>query len=468
MKRKIIIGLSAVLLALGLGSSVTPAQAAPAVKAPAANNSVAVAKPKLDMAHPLKGTALGANVKKGAPKMPGAGASPRTQTTCIPGINGACYHWQGGAQGYPITAYPNNITPNASGISANLSIHQPYLALTDWHSLGEIAAMSPDGNFDGTTTGQTIEIGWTVDRALGTVGTSDPKLFVFSWINGVGQNYNGSPWVSVTGCSPCMGDSLSSYVGTSQVFGLTYLPAASPAGWYASFNGSYFAGIPETTWTGLTPPVSFTGIAKDQIFGEIAAKYIQSCTDMGAGVMPGGSPSYPGARIGSYTLYGTTQAADLNEVLASSPASDHTGWNYAYTFSNPVTDMRYGGPGFDSVGYGTGATGSCAPATERDPGTFGSLLTNREYCPDGATTTGCNAVIDLPYASDTINVIHTLPANQQDIVQAWGKFGVSGRAYYLCASSSCASSSRVLVTNALKVNVKAALSGSPHAYERAS
>lgn len=90
------------------------------------------------------------------------------------------------------------------------------------------------------------EIGTTVSAAVcGSTGFS-PCIFVFNWTPGAGC-YNGCGWTNVAGCNPCMGTSVTSWVGTSKIFSLSHL--TSPGRWCASANNQYVACVNDTDWT---------------------------------------------------------------------------------------------------------------------------------------------------------------------------------------------------------------------------
>jgi hypothetical protein len=474
VRRRVSLLAAAALVAASLTAPATPAGAAP-------------------MAGPVKASASAPVLPKGnPPKLTGHGpkgvVAPKGQPGSIgrrslTGCSGACYSYDSISQ--------DPVTPQA-GISWNAVVSQPYVCgetdancpqthATD-HSLMEVAPGSAS-----TVSGQRniVEWGWTVG---GGSSGSHPHLFAFAWVAGTPLCFNGCGFLNVNAtcayATPCAGTDISADISTSGVtksFAIQHYNAATcgcTGGWWTSYKGSFVGVFPDAVWTNpaVTNPTqcgsctaqTFTSIdANTPAFGEVASQVLESCNDMGDGRLPLDANSGTISSLTWINPGGTVETTNFNGAIVTSS----TNWAQTQLLSGSnVTGQRFGGPGYNSVGQAStaGYTGHCAGASERDPGTFGSLLTNREYCPDGATTTGCNAVIDLPYASDTVGVIHTLPANQQDIVQAWGKYGVSGKSYYLCASSACATTSRVLVTNASKVNVKAALSAYPHAYERAA
>jgi hypothetical protein len=462
------------------GGITTPASAAPAsawtLSASAVPSGMgrAVAIPKGMTGVPQKGK----QAPKGAPWL--TGSRTRSVTTCT----GACYEYAGLDQ-------PDTTAATYTGVSWFQWISQPYICRTSnscaqAQSSHTLAEMSINNEPAGTSsTPNTVELGWNVDPGL--YGDLKVHLFTFAWVDGQGLCYNGCGYVDNTANAVNAGSDISADVTSlpgGALIAMTMQHDSScggsgTAGWCITYKGSVVGWWPDTVWTSPTctgcTPTSFPSIGYLNSFGEVAtsATRAETCTDMGEGIL---SSSTSATRASSITLLGATNAwANVNNV-GNVGAVDPTPDKYTTTGlttggATTINGARYGGPGWNSVSSGPGYTGSCAGPAERDPGTFGSLLTNAEYCPDGATTTGCNAVVDRAYASDAINNIITLTAAQQDpgIRQAWGKYGSSGKSYYLCASTACATTSRVLVTNGSKVDVYTALGNKvPHALERAS
>lgn len=236
---------------------------------------------------------------------------------------------------------------NDTSVVGNMTVGQPYVKSTDYHSLMEFAVQSADSN-------QIVEVGWTVDRA-GTNGTdyTYPHLFVGAWVNGVFKGYNGttgSGWVDYAPTTLNAGDSLASYVGTAPSAGITYFGSA----WWIWFDGAYIGYFPSSLWTGASPSVTtFTSIKLMQAFGEIAYNSTSfvpvTCTDMGAattvapidGILPTayGTPSNA-AKIANVSF--STTATALVAKTAATPSYYN---NYV---SSTGKSVMLGGPGFGS------------------------------------------------------------------------------------------------------------------------
>lgn len=189
-----------------------------------------------------------------------------------------------------------------SPIKATLSIHNPYLAAGDHHSLSEVLAGDEDASH---RIYNTAEADWTVDpRVFGSTAT---RLFVYARLAGysnptcypgdvVGQGSCG--WVQVNSyVKP--GDLLPTQNGSSQTFQLI----RSNRGWevyYWYFNVGYF----QNAWYGLSGD-GFGSATIWDWYGEVAAPYHTggSCTDMGDGLPA--SSAYAAYQSGlAHTDYG--------------------------------------------------------------------------------------------------------------------------------------------------------------------
>ncbi|SFF30388.1 protein of unknown function [Actinoplanes philippinensis] len=183
------------------------------------------------------------------------------------------------------------------GAYANFSINKPSLALTDFHTLAELAVQSSNGN-------QIVEVGWTVDRLVN--GDSDPHLFVYHWVNGVPTCYNGCGFVQYSAnISP--GDTLPE--NATKRLGIQYYSGA----WWIAYDTEWVGYFPGTLWSG-----NFTQSGMIQAFGEVAGISLLPCTDMGNGL--NGATNSSAARIGSVS-YINGPAVDLY-VRSTSPHYD--------------------------------------------------------------------------------------------------------------------------------------------------
>jgi hypothetical protein len=163
-----------------------------------------------------------------------------------------------------------------SGAAANLTIASPKVQPGDWHSLAEIAVQSLDGQ-------QVIEVGWTVDRLVND-GSDDPHLFVFNWIDGGPQCYNGCGYIPAKGASIKPGDTLP--LGFKN-FGIQHIGD----GWWIAYDTEWIGMFPDSNWKG-----GYTRAGQVQYYGEVASSDPTTCTQMGNGNSPETSAA---ARFGS-------------------------------------------------------------------------------------------------------------------------------------------------------------------------
>ena len=229
--------------------------------------------------------------------------------------------------GYHYVSYYDYAT--AVGTYADITVAQPTLDARDRHTLGEVAAQSQDGR-------QIVEIGWTVDPGVNGGDQTQPHLFVYHWVNGVGRGYN------------CCG-----FVQQSSTIapGMT-LPVANPptphrftieqfdGKWWVRYDSEWVGYFPDAEWTAP----AFTQIGLAQWFGEVADGLDGlQCTEMGDGI----SGSSPGAAtIGasnSSGAFGTPFFIDASNhtfrsapTLSVTPGSGYTG---------RATTGGWGGPG---------------------------------------------------------------------------------------------------------------------------
>jgi hypothetical protein len=353
-RRRVTAAITAFLLsALGLGLvSAQPAQAVSLLAAPRVQTGPGHTRasdlPMADTAH----RPVGVHALKGRPasgrststtSTTSTASIAATRTSCPAG----CYFYSSFSQG-PGTGLL------AGGAAANFSVQNTYLNSTDSaHSLGEIALTGH--NAGGT---QVVEAGITTDPTVN--GDLNPHLFVFAWINGVGQCYNGCGWTRTAGSTVTAGMSMTAYLGT--VINLTWqhFPAGANgqlAGWYAWFQpsggtGQWFGLFPDSMWTAkgatATPQVD-----QVQLYGEEAAHNTAPCSDEGNGILPVAGQS-TAAKISSYTLINANKTPTFDHTLVTDSA------HYGLVSLLPGNvGFRYGGPGWNSAGTGVGITGGC-------------------------------------------------------------------------------------------------------------
>jgi hypothetical protein len=205
----------------------------------------------------------------------------------------------------------------ALGVFGNATQSAPYLATSDYHTLFEFAAQDSSRN-------QIVEVGWTVDRAVN--GDAQPHLFVFHWINGAPQCYNGCGWVQVSATRyPGMPVAVTS---TPQGYGIRYYNG----NWWVHYQGEAIGYFPGSRWGG-----TYTQMALAQWFGEVAANASSPGTDMGTGAF--GTAVDAAGVSGLYFLLsnGTTSTASLSPNVTH-PSLYNVG-------SSTATSFKYGGPG---------------------------------------------------------------------------------------------------------------------------
>lgn len=189
----------------------------------------------------------------------------------VPGVAGADYYY---ASAYQLVVSP--------GTSAFITQHIPWLMPVDHHTLAEIAVESAD-------TRQIVEVGWTVDRL--TNGDDFPHLFVYHWVDGAGNCYNGCGWVQVSATRfPGM---QVAYDGTAAQYMIQY----RQGNWWIGYQGEWIGYFPGSLWRG-----TFTSSGLIQWFGELA------CSVQG--------PPPPLSSMGNYYLgtSGNPNTAQVTQV----------------------------------------------------------------------------------------------------------------------------------------------------------
>ncbi|MFJ7248755.1 neprosin family prolyl endopeptidase [Kitasatospora sp. NPDC098652] len=217
---------------------------------------------------------------------------------------GACFSYVTGRQ-----------QTTTAGAAVTMYVADPTGVPANGHSLQELSLQSTGG----TVSGNTVEIGWTVDPQVN--GDYLPHLFVFHWINGQPTSYN-------TG-----------FVPTSSTVrpGMALPPGGSVrlawwnsnGNWWAYYDNTPIGYFPGSTWSG-----TFTTAQIVSAFGEVAADSQTSCTQMGDGLYGSQAGS---SSISDYQLYGSS---DQPRFTVS--ATDPSYYNYG---AASATSFRLGGPG---------------------------------------------------------------------------------------------------------------------------
>ena len=301
--------------------------------------------------------------KDGGLSKPGAPRGP-TKSGVSTLLAGPYYHY---ATGYQYA--------EADGASANLGIQKPFLQPDDYHTLGEVAVQSADGL-------QKVEIGWVVSQNIN--GDLDPHIFGYHWVNGEATCWNTCGWVDNAAVSTNLGDAIPSSMWEPSVTNIKFKIQFYDGVWWLGFNGEWLGHYPKELWS--DEGVTFEKGGLFQAFGEVLSTRQQPCTDMGNGVI---GTNASALSINSFSLIlpnPSTTASSL--TLEMNPTANTPDKYNQQAWSGSVRSYDYGGPGWNSVGSGAGAIGSCAPATA---GTCpDTLCLWREICPDNQSTTGCN------------------------------------------------------------------------------
>lgn len=251
----------------------------------------------------------------------------------------------------------------ATGAATNLLVAEPHLdAVNDDHSLAEVAVRD-------STTGNTVEIGWTVDPFLNP--DSQVHLFSAAWKNGVFLGYNASAagYVDYSGNAVDVGANIHAaavdptFTNRIKKFTIsrdTTVPCGSDntGGWWISYNNAWVGCYQNSIWSGV-----FTTVNDAEYFGEVATERStgKPCSDMGNG-KPGSSYTTGGLDINDPAFFTSTTWVNTG----TAPTSSNTLWNTdanAYdSFNIGSTGNRsftYGGKGYTSTGTTPGNYTAC-------------------------------------------------------------------------------------------------------------
>jgi hypothetical protein len=237
----------------------------------------------------------------------------------------ACYFYN--------TAYQDVLT---TGVYANMYISNPTVVSPDSHSLAELAAIK---HVNGTR--QIVEVGWTVDRDR--FGDGLPHLFVFSWVNGKGNCYDGCGWVASADSKVKAGDVL--VPGSAKQFGIQY-DEKSPEGgaWWIKYDGTYLGYFPSSLWTKADPPVpDFVDTDNVQAFGEVAAGTASPCSNMGVNKSKGADGAKGDPRPAYIASIAYVGGATVSPQMIIQPSTASS----AYSINQAsARTFFYGGGGF--------------------------------------------------------------------------------------------------------------------------
>lgn len=294
-------------------------------------------------------------------------------------LAGGRYHYAGGYQ----FLGDGTAGTGATQVAALVSQHRPFVCVSAapmscspsqgaQHSNWELAAQSYDQQ-------QIVEVMWTVDYAVcGQVNF--PCLAVFSWVNGVGQGYNGSNpgWADNPTESVGAGTALA-YTATGSVPTAIYQyrieRQASAPSWCTTCGTGWrliqknqgatdrvIGMFKDSLWT--SQGASFTEAGLVQSFGEMVSAVVDDpCMGGGSGVF--GTSTDPSAAA-VHAAYSTNAPGEVNTPdsvavwsdPAGSPAASPTAYR-VYQVPGQPWRWKWGGPGWNASGTGTGSVNAC-------------------------------------------------------------------------------------------------------------
>ncbi len=238
-----------------------------------------------------------------------------------------------------------------TGAYANINQVNPFVTnadLTGTHSLAEIA-------LEDTAQSNIIEIGWRK-----TAADTAPKLFVYSWVNGVGQGY-GTNFTLYGARTWSPGDTVTT--GSAKQYRWQYESTTTCGSDHGAWWFQY-----DATWVGWYCanlfPVGTSLRNGTSDFGQWFFENVYDttrgffCSDQGSGTQgSSGSAGLPDiGYISSMAMLGQpTTNPPFNPYIRTSPTTaTHITVNIA---SNRT--FYGGGPGKNSTGTGVGSKGSC-------------------------------------------------------------------------------------------------------------
>ena len=276
---------------------------------------------------------------------------------------GTTWVWAGGHQ----TLSGGN---TAGGATANVLVTEPWLDTTnDAHSLGEVAARD-------SATGNTIEIGWTIDQSLN--GDTQAHLFTGAWKLGtfLGYNATATGYVDNGSNATNAGANIHSvaidatFTNRIKPFLIQYDNTVAcgsdmSGGWWVKYAGVFVGCYQNSIWGAG----AFTHVDNAEYFGEVATNRVSGkpCSDGGNG-NPGNTAVLPldatdPAFFASTSWVNSNPAglASSNTLYALDSNSNSTSAAYD-SFSVGSTGNRtftYGGKGWTSTGTTPGNKGFC-------------------------------------------------------------------------------------------------------------
>jgi hypothetical protein len=197
------------------------------------------------------------------------------------------------------------------------------------HSLNELSVQGPPPN-----TNNILEIGWLVSTDMNP--DSDPHIFVFYWVNGIGQGYNGGAWQQFSS-KYYPGQNISLLKDHDVYTGYVFYQG----NWWAWFDNEWLGYYPGTAWKN-----AFSKSSLIQGFGEVATAWTVAPTvspkiQMGDGLFP----NEPTAAHMLDLCGIDTQQWKCSVIETGNQELDITDSNLYSIAPINVETTRYGGPG---------------------------------------------------------------------------------------------------------------------------
>jgi len=236
--------------------------------------------------------------------------------TALTGLGLAATPAQAALTYFYVVGAENHVDTQAAVL---LTITQPTVTAGDFHSLGEIAMLSANGQ-------QVVEAGVMVNPGL--YGDNNPHFFSHRYTNGVAGGYSDATWVDYApNTTVNRGTSVAGDIGTLKQLTIAY--GGTPNNWWVYYNLQPVGYFPAGDWTSPT----FTQSGQVKAWGEVAANVANPTTQMGNGLC---SSDTSAAKFSTLS-YGDGTTANLT-MSATNTAK------YTYTAVTTRT-FRFGGDG---------------------------------------------------------------------------------------------------------------------------
>jgi hypothetical protein len=197
------------------------------------------------------------------------------------------------------------------GTYGDITVAKPVLNAEDGHTLVEISVQSTEGDI--------VEVGWNVDRSVNP--DADPHLFVYHWVKNVPTCYNTCDW---TPYDKTVQPGMTLPTGATKRFGIQHANGS----WWIWYDKAWIGSFSDKLWGG-----TFTKVAAQQYFGEVATYETEPCSEMGNGLF---ASNLKAARAEGLTLINAGTTTANFTVRATS--------KYYTTVAEGPDVFRFGGP----------------------------------------------------------------------------------------------------------------------------